>query len=109
MEVRQMASIRIVNKAATSKPRRIYMTANEVVEVGAQAPVRTRDLEARLHLSKSEMKYIEPISQVVRLWGRTDMPSRDQKNKILQNLRLVLGNERVGKILDRIERLEKQK
>lgn len=104
-----MSSIRIVQRAATSKPRRIYMTANEVVEVGAQAPVRTRDLEARLHLSKTEMKYIEPISQVVRLWGRSDMPSRDHKNKILRDLRLALGDERVDKILDRIERLERQK
>ena len=68
--------------------------------------VRTRDLETLLHLSKVEMKHIETIAKIVQLdralRARQDSSIRDQRNKLLRDLRQHLSGSRVDRLIDRI-------
>jgi hypothetical protein len=77
---------------------------------GPEKPlIRTRDLETLLHLDKVEMKYLEAISQLVKLdldiRARRNEELRDQRNRILIELRRKLSDRRVDRILDRIAEL----
>lgn len=68
--------------------------------------VRTRDLETLLHLSKAEMKHIETIAKIVQLdralRTRQDSSARDQRNRLLHDLRQHLSGSRVDRLIDRI-------
>lgn len=92
MEVRVMENVKIKRgNTASSVP---------------ESFVRTRDLETLLHLSKTEMKYIETIAKIVQLdralRTKQDNAVRDQRNRLLHDLRQHLSGARVDRLIDRI-------